>query len=372
MTSPFPFGAAGRARENPTAHVRACLLLCMAMLPCAALGQPRRSGTHEPLPVRERVAAGPAAAATSAPAGDTDRALARALAVWRAYLAKLGEARDLSAGAHARLDEGAYDEAVATHRKARAAKAQAAALKRQYDRMIGEVVARYLAALDSDSYKTRRWATAELARLGPHVTEALENALKDASPEAKARLTMILAGSKKLMIDEHGYLHQWASDARASSEFGNPAWSARQATGKPDTNAAGDHPTAWASKEQDAGQEWLELTYDQPVRLVRLRIRETFNPGAVTGVEAKDDRGQWRTIWQGKDPTAAAPGWLEVAPRERATWRCRAIRIRLDSAAVAGWNEIDAVELIGEPTAGIAKSAPATKPRARSQPQPRR
>ena len=142
-------------------------------------------------------------------------------------------------------------------------------------------------------------------------------------------------------------LRQWATGAQASSEYGNSDWSAAQATGAPNTEAAGDCVTAWASTETDGGDEWLELTYDRPVNPTAVRIRETFNPGAVTKVEAQDGGGTWHTVWAGKDGTKDCPGWLTVT-LEVPEWTTRKIKLTLDSAAVPGWNEIDAVELIGE------------------------
>jgi hypothetical protein len=143
-------------------------------------------------------------------------------------------------------------------------------------------------------------------------------------------------------------VRQWAAKASASTEYSNPRWAASQATGPPNTAAAGDHDTAWAPREEDGGEEWLELRYAKPVVPTLIRIHETFNPGAVVKVEAGDERGSWKVIWQGR---AAAPEekirWFEVKPARRvATFT---LRLTLDSNAVPGWNEIDAVELIGRP-----------------------
>jgi hypothetical protein len=140
-------------------------------------------------------------------------------------------------------------------------------------------------------------------------------------------------------------LRQWASEARASSEYSNPDWAARQACGEPDTMQGGDIVTAWASKEQDGGDEWLELGYKRAVRVTQVRVRETYNPGAVSRIEAQDSRGRWIVVWQGKDTTKEAPGWLDVKIQKRVL--TRKIRITIDSRSVPGWNEIDAVELIG-------------------------
>jgi hypothetical protein len=146
-------------------------------------------------------------------------------------------------------------------------------------------------------------------------------------------------------------MRQWAVAATASSEYGNPQWSARQATGPPNTMQDGDYSTAWATRAQDGGPEWLELEYATPVHATRVRVRETYNPGAVVrieGVSAEEPQVAVLTLWEGHDPTRQSPGWLEARFEPTQTLISK-VRVHLDTALVPGWNEIDAVELIGTP-----------------------
>lgn len=141
-------------------------------------------------------------------------------------------------------------------------------------------------------------------------------------------------------------IRQWAREARASSEYSAGDWSARQATGAPDTFQNGDIRTAWAPAHKDGTTEWLELTYEQAVVPRAIGIRETFNPGFVTKVEAYNPiAGQWVVLWQGKDPTRESPGVFSP-PLSPVTFSTNRIRITIDTN-VPGWNEIDAVELVG-------------------------
>jgi len=123
------------------------------------------------------------------------------------------------------------------------------------------------------------------------------------------------------------------------------AWGPEQATGAPDTPEAGDFPSAWASLLPDAGPEWLQLDFARPVIVKEVRIRETFNPGAVTKVTAFEDGGKEKTLWEGEDPTKKVPEDFVVNPVEHLT--TKRLKIYLDSKRVPGWNEIDAVEMIG-------------------------
>ena len=119
-------------------------------------------------------------------------------------------------------------------------------------------------------------------------------------------------------------------------------WGPSQATGAPDVKEAGDSPRAWASAAADAGHEWLEVTFERSVVVAEVRIRENDAPGAVARVIASDDDV---LIWEGDDPTRQAPTDLVVKPKGKVF--TNRIRIELDTTRVPGWNEIDAVELVG-------------------------
>jgi len=124
-------------------------------------------------------------------------------------------------------------------------------------------------------------------------------------------------------------------------------WGPEQATGEPDTPRAGDIRTAWASLRPDGGPEWLRVGYRRAARIAQVRIRETFNPGAVVKVSALADGGREVLLWEGRDPTAEAPGDLVVEVPEAKRVEAKSVKIYLDTRLVPGWNEIDAVELIG-------------------------
>lgn len=125
-----------------------------------------------------------------------------------------------------------------------------------------------------------------------------------------------------------------------------PNWSAMQATGAPDTLEAGDLPTAWASLAADGGPEWLEVEFEKPAAIAEVRIRETFNPGAITKVVAITADNEESLIWEGQAPPAIAPVEMVLKPTKPAT--SNRIKIHLDTTRVPGWNEIDAVELVGK------------------------
>ncbi|MFQ5845532.1 MAG: hypothetical protein ACE5JG_11160, partial [Planctomycetota bacterium] len=125
-----------------------------------------------------------------------------------------------------------------------------------------------------------------------------------------------------------------------------PPWDATKATGPPDAKpATKDHRNAWASKAANGGREWLELTYATPLRAHRVRIYEVLSAGAVVAVETVDGAGRRRTVWRGDDPTTV-PGPFEVT-FPLTSYGVKRVRVILDTTRRSGWNEIDAVELVG-------------------------
>ena len=122
-----------------------------------------------------------------------------------------------------------------------------------------------------------------------------------------------------------------------------PSWSAAQATGAPDTATAGDQASAWAPAAQDGGEEWLELTYAEPVEVGQVLVRETFNPGAISKVCLILSNGVEHAIWQGVQ--TAVPGPIDRVFPAPGGLIARGAKVYLDTKRVPGWNEIDAVAL---------------------------
>jgi hypothetical protein len=135
----------------------------------------------------------------------------------------------------------------------------------------------------------------------------------------------------------------WASTVRAfSSQYTDGDWSAARALGAPDVPAGGgDHPNAWAPEGPDDRVEFLEVGFDRPRRIDGVDVLETHNAGAVTRVELIADDGT-RTVAYSAGPAALAPFRRHIALACTAR-PIAAVRVTLESAAVADWNEIDAI-----------------------------
>lgn len=142
---------------------------------------------------------------------------------------------------------------------------------------------------------------------------------------------------------------QWAVLATASSTYNDAKdmenWSANQATGAPNVDKYGDDPHAWASKTPDAGIEWLDLKYAKPVHAEEVRVRESCGSGAVIKIEVFDEQGAAHTVWSGADPTKDLNYLIVKFPKT--TFKTDRVKVTLATNIVPGWNEIDAVQLVG-------------------------
>ena len=137
-----------------------------------------------------------------------------------------------------------------------------------------------------------------------------------------------------------------------------PEYNAMQAAGPPDADPAQDDPKAWASKRSDMGVQWIELTYRPPLAATRARIFEVNSAGAVIEIQVVDAQGNRRTAWRGHDPLRK-PGVFEVA-LDTEGMKIAKLRVILDTSRRPGWNEIDAVELLGAGGRAWAVSAVAS------------
>jgi DNA-directed RNA polymerase subunit RPC12/RpoP len=139
----------------------------------------------------------------------------------------------------------------------------------------------------------------------------------------------------------------WATGATASSEWEADKWSARQATGVPDTYPEHrDSIAAWATKEADAGAEWLEVSFEPPASARAVLVVESFNPGTVVQIEDLSAGRDPAIVWEGvTEPVAKSRILRFELPEPR---RIDRLRITLDTARVGDWNELDAVGLIPE------------------------
>ncbi|MEQ9230420.1 MAG: OmpA family protein [Cyclobacteriaceae bacterium] len=137
----------------------------------------------------------------------------------------------------------------------------------------------------------------------------------------------------------------WGSEVvDLSSEFGPYEYSGIQALHKPNVlPGGGDNPNAWRPKNQ-GGEEFIMVSFEEPIKAKQVAIAESENPGAVRHIYAYDaDYNEYDLFPQ------LVPRALPIESRllnlffEETSYEIHAIRIVLDAEAVPGYNSIDAI-----------------------------
>jgi len=205
-------------------------------------------------------------------------------------------------------------------------------------------VAPVTAAELQESVRQLNQARSELAATQRRLNTAL-NQISQLQDQVQAQGNLNL-GSRRARL---GFSSSEVPDAQAdfglTGQRSRRSWGEEQATGAPDTHQAGDISTAWASKLPDGGEEWLNLDYSNHVYLAEVRVRETYNPGAISKVAAVLPSGLEQTIWEGVTEPGEAP--IEKVFPVSGNIYAKGVKVYLDTRRVPGWNEIDAVELVG-------------------------
>jgi hypothetical protein len=166
---------------------------------------------------------------------------------------------------------------------------------------------------------------------------------------AQQTVPPLLTANAATAAAANGTLHQWAAAAQASSQYGDVDWAPTQATGAPNSSTTcGDNKTAWASAG-NAGTENLQLAYTKTVVPVAVNIYETNGPGSIVQVDVDEANGIAHTIY------SSLPLLTQDCPRIFSigivgiTAHVNRVKIYFDQSVVKTWDEIDAVELVGNP-----------------------
>jgi Big-like domain-containing protein len=189
------------------------------------------------------------------------------------------------------------------------------------------------------------WSTADPAVATVGTTDGIVTAVSVGETTVTAAVGALRA-TATVTVEPDSLYAQWATGATASTQYTTSEWSALQATGAPNAVGCNDDPRAWATLEAD-GVDWLELTYDQPVRPTEIRIHEVWGVGSIVKVEVKDLAGEYHTVYTAQ-PTGVqfCPRTLTIAVKG-VTEMVSTVRVSLDQRVIFDWNEIDAVRLAG-------------------------
>ena len=149
-------------------------------------------------------------------------------------------------------------------------------------------------------------------------------------------------------------IEQWAFGLLGSSSgVSSEAGSGGQLRGEPNASCElfedlDFNYFSWRAGTPDRGEEWIELRYEQPVFATAIEVYETLNPGTLTRLLVRDFEGQLHEVWAGEDSNDTCPAVLRV-DFEQLAFPINTVRVELNTALVPGFNQIDAVKLVGAP-----------------------
>lgn len=136
-----------------------------------------------------------------------------------------------------------------------------------------------------------------------------------------------------------------------STQYSSTNWSANKALGKENVYPIyDDEVESWASDNPDDPREYLVLGFDTLQTVKTVEVYETYNPGAIDTLFVRNfDTQKWVKIYS-KPAVSDLPAESRIFTvyNKETTFLVDAIRIALNSEAVAGWNEIDAVAITGQ------------------------
>ncbi len=119
-------------------------------------------------------------------------------------------------------------------------------------------------------------------------------------------------------------------------------WGPEQAAGKPDTPEVGDYASAWGSRTPDGQDEWIQLVYKEAIVPTSIRVYESYNPGAIYKVSVFNSSGVEKVVWQDEACSISEKMRISEIPCN-VDFKTNRVKVYLKSAAIPGWNQIDAV-----------------------------
>ena len=152
----------------------------------------------------------------------------------------------------------------------------------------------------------------------------------------------------QLIKDTLPSISQWASEVvDFSSQYkSSGAYAAVQVLGEPNEESCSDGRQSWVPRHENAGNEFIRVRFDKPVWFPEIGVHEVYAVGAVRKIILWDVDGNG-TEYDVQDPVTKCPGVAKFQFDEY-TKSVSELTVELDTKAVSGWNEIDAISITGK------------------------
>lgn len=156
-----------------------------------------------------------------------------------------------------------------------------------------------------------------------------------------------------------GVISQWGSNVIGfSTQYNNTSWSAAQALGEPNRPTYGDIAGAWAPLSRGGTLEWLSIGFDSAVYATGAVIREVSGNGFVYQVDAIDTLGNLHKVWSGADTSLANTPYNFAVNWSETSFTVKGLKVYIDTSRHSDWEEIDAIQLVGNDTRTAPNDVP--------------
>lgn len=144
----------------------------------------------------------------------------------------------------------------------------------------------------------------------------------------------------------------WASEVIGfSSEYfdeNNPTQhTAKQILGKPNVlPAIWQSPCAWSPARPESRQdEWIKVGFEKAIFVKQIAIAENFGAGAISAIILYDLEDKGHLVYKNQltQPASTQGRMLNIFLKHKTTYKVKAVKIKLNTIDVGGWNNIDAI-----------------------------
>ena len=151
----------------------------------------------------------------------------------------------------------------------------------------------------------------------------------------------------QLIKDTLPSISQWANEVvNFSSQYQSPDYAAIQVLGEPNSRNCSDAKTAWVPRQENSGNEFVRVRFVNAVLFPKIGVHQTLGAGTVRKIILWDTEGNG-TEFNVQDPLRECSG-VATFQFDAYTKPVNEITVMLDTSAVSGWNEIDAISLSGK------------------------
>ncbi|XP_015593223.1 F-box/LRR-repeat protein 4 [Cephus cinctus] len=94
-------------------------------------------------------------------------------------------------------------------------------------------------------------------------------------------------------------------------------------------------------------QDYIDVEYYREVYPVRVSIYETYNPGSVVAIWARDNNRRWHQLWSGPPQIVSRKPRIFSPPLQLCHFKTKMIRVEFNHSLLDYYTEVDAILLIG-------------------------